>query len=97
LVKGSHPLLTIKQQGLWGSVFGLLRCSFNWSRLKIYRPASVKRHQCTNRKSSGDRGDQTFDAIFVPDPAALKIRQLKNATVAVFEKLVQVKRVRLKR
>jgi hypothetical protein len=41
--------------------------------------------------------NQAFNAIFIPNPTALEIRQLKNAVMAVFKKFVQVKRVCLKR
>jgi hypothetical protein len=34
-----------------------------------------------------------FDALLIPNPTALEIRQLKNAAMAVVEKVVQVNRV----
>jgi hypothetical protein len=48
------------------------------SRLKIDRSTGIERHQCADRERSRNRGNQAFNAIFVPYPTALKIRQLNN-------------------
>ena len=60
------------------------------------RAAGVERHQGAYGKGSGDRSDQAFDALLIPNPTALKIRQLKSAAMAVLEKVVEVNRVCLK-
>jgi hypothetical protein len=43
----------------------------------------MQRHQCPNRKGSRYGCDQALDTIFIPDPATLKVRQLKNSVMAV--------------
>src|SRR5262245_36028954 len=80
---------------LGGLRFG--RCAFDGARLEIDFAAGVERHESADGKRSGDRGDQAFDAILVPDPTSLKVRKLHYSTLTFIEELVQINRIRLER
>ena len=82
LVEGSHALLAVQQKRLRGRLTGGRRRAFNRARFEIDRPACIERHKRANRKGSRDRRDKALDAVFIPNPAALKIGQLDDAPVA---------------
>ena len=58
-------------------MFRLSWRTFNRSSFEIYRAPGITRHQGAYRKGSRDRSDQAFDALLIPNPTALKIRQLQ--------------------
>lgn len=71
------------------------RQGFNGSRFEVDRPTCLQGHQRTDRKRARDRRDQALNPTFVPHPAALKIWQLKNASMTILENFVQLERIGL--
>jgi hypothetical protein len=97
LVERGHPLLAVQKEGSRRRLAGGGGSAFYGTRFEVHRTACVERHERANRKGSGDRRDQALYTVLIPNPTALKIRELNDAAVAFVEELIEVDRIRLKR
>ena len=97
LVERGHALLAVEQE--------LVGCAISNCRIRsLDRPTrerigrvllDLERHQCADGKGLRDRRDQPFDALLVPDPAALEVGQLDLAVSALAQELFEADRVGL--
>ena len=90
-------LLAVQQEGLRRHLPGLGRRAFDRARFEIHRPPRIERHERADRESPRDRSDEALDAVFVPDPAPLKVGQLDDAAMAFVQQPLKVDRISLER
>jgi len=90
LIKRCHSLLSVEQQRLRIDLLRLVWRSFDRARLEVDRAPGIERHQSADWKCPGHGGDQALNSILVPHPTPLKVRQLKRASVAVFQEFIQI-------
>lgn len=84
LVKGGQPLLAVQQKTLGRALrFGLR--TLDHAALEPDFATGLQHHEGTDGKAARDAGQQTANAVVVPHPAALKIRQLDFAAVGVIQ------------
>ena len=95
LVERGHALLAVEQELIRRAVSDCRICALDRTTRKGIRCAclDLERHQGADWKRLRDRSDQPLDALLVPDPAALKVRQLDLAVPALTQELFEVNRV----
>nr|BFF12257.1 hypothetical protein GCM10025699_35600 [Microbacterium flavescens] len=86
LIHRREPLLSVEQKRLGLVLTGVDGSTLKHARLELDCATGLECHHRADGEAARHRGDEAPNALLVPHPASLKVRQLEAAIVTRLEK-----------